>query len=51
MNHLNYILHVHSTVFIVSFDNTEKVLDCLHGVKWEDNAALTDHFAASSALL
>ena len=41
INHLNYILHVHSTVFIY----LKKALDGLHGVTWEDNAALTDHFA------
>ena len=32
---LNSLLHVHSTVFIVLFDNTGK----------EHNAALADHFA------
>ena len=40
INHLNYVLHVHSTVFIAS----EKALDILHGVTREYNAALTDHF-------
>ena len=43
INHLNCILHGHSTVFIVSFDYT----DGLHGVTWEHNATLSDHFAGT----